>query len=146
MPKKWIVSPDTDGNFNVRRKPKRGVGASWPEAVCAKQENAVRIVAALNASEEESDADAAAFVALYRLQTAFAKHLLAEANRENSENGDPDQWPAQQSWNDLVGSSHSIFLRKAREEAGIDDVWYKKKLELYSEYVAEIYEEAAKRA
>lgn len=52
----------------------------------------------------------------YQLLLALAKRRLAEANANLS---DPDEWPAGQEWHEMVGSSHSIFLRGARAEAGI---------------------------
>jgi hypothetical protein len=35
-----------------------------------------------------------------------------------------NKWPAGKEWHQLVGSSHSIFLRSARAEAGINDDEY----------------------
>lgn len=58
--------------------------------------------------------------AVERLQTALAKRLLVERNKENADRGDPNEWPAQQEWDDLVGSSHAIFWQAARAEAGIE--------------------------
>lgn len=52
----------------------------------------------------------------YQLLLAFAKHLLARANAER----EGFDWPAGQEWNGLVGTSHSIFLRNARDAAGIN--------------------------
>jgi hypothetical protein len=52
----------------------------------------------------------------YMAVVHVAKQKLAQANaaREDEQN-----WPAGQEWNDLAGSSKSIFLRQAREELGI---------------------------
>lgn len=52
----------------------------------------------------------------YAAIVALAKRKLKEANetRENE-----DDWPGGQEWNDLAGTSKSIFLHQAREEAGI---------------------------
>src|SRR5690606_20865228 len=35
----------------------------------------------------------------------------------------PNDWPAGQEWDDLVGSSHAIFRDRARAEAGVDLQW-----------------------
>lgn len=53
----------------------------------------------------------------YSLQTELAKKLLAETNASLIA---PNDWPAGQEWEDLNGSSRSIFLRQARDLAGID--------------------------
>ena len=42
-------------------------------------------------------------------------------NREREAEFD---WPAGQKWREMVGSSHAIFARIAREKAGIDDKVY----------------------
>jgi hypothetical protein len=57
---------------------------------------------------------------LYSSQLALAKKLLEQRNKELRENGEPNTWPAQQEWCDMVGSSRAIFFRNARELAGID--------------------------
>jgi len=49
----------------------------------------------------------------YRLLLALAVRCLHDAQNSNNE------WPGEQEWFDLVGSSQAIFLKKAREEAGI---------------------------
>ena len=53
----------------------------------------------------------------YALNVALAKRELEILNmtRDN-----PNDWPAGQEWDDLAGSSKSIFLKKARNRAGID--------------------------
>ena len=53
----------------------------------------------------------------YQLLMALAKRCLAETNTSLE---DKREWPAGQEWDELVGSSQSIFLRQARDEAGID--------------------------
>lgn len=55
-------------------------------------------------------------VMLVRALVALAKRNLADANanRENDRS-----WPCGQGWLDLAGSSQSIFMRAARDEAGI---------------------------
>lgn len=57
----------------------------------------------------------------YQLLLALAKRRLADANAENEAKGEPNNWPAGQEWHEMVGSSHSIFLRGARNEAGIPE-------------------------
>ncbi|MCP4394869.1 MAG: hypothetical protein GY804_11485 [Alphaproteobacteria bacterium] len=52
----------------------------------------------------------------YRLLLALAIRNLEDANISR---GDENNWPAGQKWHQLVGSSHGVFFRKAREEAGI---------------------------
>lgn len=52
----------------------------------------------------------------YQLLLALARRRLEDANKDCG-----DSWPAGQEWHEMVGSSHSIFLRGAREEAGIPD-------------------------
>lgn len=52
----------------------------------------------------------------YRLLIALAKRCLADANRDRDH---PSDWPVGQDWSELGATSRSVFLRKAREEAGI---------------------------
>ena len=52
----------------------------------------------------------------YSLLIELAKEELSKANEECGK----DEWPAGQEWHHLVPTSHSIFLRRARERAGID--------------------------
>jgi hypothetical protein len=52
----------------------------------------------------------------YALLVALAKRNLADRNATREA---PNNWPCGMSWHELVGSSRSIFLRQAREEAGI---------------------------
>lgn len=54
----------------------------------------------------------------YQLLLALAKRRLADANLNREDEND---WPAGQEWHEMVGSSHSIFLRGAREEAKIPE-------------------------
>ncbi len=58
--------------------------------------------------------------AAHALNVALAKRILAERNAENAAAGTPNDWPAQQTWDELVHSSHCIFQQAARREAGID--------------------------
>ncbi len=55
--------------------------------------------------------------ACHMLADALSKRCLADANRDREA---PNDWPAGQSWSDLVGTSHSIFRHRAWEEAGLD--------------------------
>lgn len=57
----------------------------------------------------------------YSLALAGAKAQLALRNAEQREAGEENFWPAQQEWHEMVGSSHSIFLRSIREAAGVDN-------------------------
>lgn len=63
---------------------------------------------------------------LWKSQLELAKKLLKEMNEELLTAGEPDTWPAQQEWDDMVGSSHAIFLREARDISGIPhDIYLK---------------------
>lgn len=55
------------------------------------------------------------------IQDAMAKRLLAEWNAEHRANGTPNEWPAQQTWEQLAPTSHAILWQAARREAGLDD-------------------------
>ena len=50
------------------------------------------------------------------LETALAKRILADLNAART---DPNDWPAGQSWGDLVQTSHEWLWQRAREEAGL---------------------------
>lgn len=52
----------------------------------------------------------------YALNIELAKCILAERNAV----AEPGCWPAGQSWSDLGASSREIFLRLARERAGVN--------------------------
>lgn len=56
----------------------------------------------------------------YKLLLALAKRCLKERNEALVRDGEPNTWPAGQEWHEMVGSSHSVFLHIARDEAGID--------------------------
>ena len=58
---------------------------------------------------------------LYQSQMALAIMCLDDMNRNRKDERD---WPAGQEWKDLVGSSHAIFCRQARERAKIDHDFY----------------------
>ena len=58
---------------------------------------------------------------LYKSQMALALVCLDEANQTRENEND---WPAGQKWHEMVGNSHAIFCRQAREKAGIDHTWY----------------------
>ena len=57
------------------------------------------------------------FLELYTKVVAKARVLLEEANKTCGMN-----WPAGSKWEDLVGTSKSIFMFRAREVLLIDDV------------------------
>lgn len=59
----------------------------------------------------------------YQLMVAFAKELLKRMNEERKHEND---WPAGSKWEGLGNSSKSVFLRKARELAGINHDEYLK--------------------
>lgn len=59
---------------------------------------------------------------LYKSQLALGKRVLADMNANAAEGA----WPAGQKWHECNGSSHAIFFRRAREEAGIDHDAYLK--------------------
>lgn len=52
---------------------------------------------------------------LWKSQLELAKKLLKETNENLVKEGREGDWPAMQEWDDMVGSSHAIFLRSARE-------------------------------
>lgn len=52
----------------------------------------------------------------YAAVVALAKRNLQQMNDERER---PNDWPGGQEWSDLAGTSKSICLRRAREEAGI---------------------------
>ena len=56
----------------------------------------------------------------YALLLAGAKAELARENGELREAGTPNDWPAQQEWPELVGSSRALFLSRIRKVAGVD--------------------------
>lgn len=73
----------------------------------------------LEAENETLKADALRnFRWAYQLLLALAKRLLADANRDRESE---DDWPAGQEWHEMVGTSHSVFLRGARKEAHIPE-------------------------
>lgn len=51
----------------------------------------------------------------YQLLVALAIRILDEYKQTC----EPGEWPGDQDWEDLVDSSRSVFLHKAREEARI---------------------------
>jgi hypothetical protein len=73
--------------------------------------DALDVGAALRSQAERGEQDRE------RLEDALAKRCLADMNAAREA---PNDWPAGQEWDDLVGSSQSIFRRRAREEAGVD--------------------------
>lgn len=69
----------------------------------------------------ETDLEKRLWEMLYRSQLALSMMCADEANREREDEYD---WPAGQEWHEMVGSSHAIFFRTAREKAGIDHNGY----------------------
>lgn len=67
--------------------------------------------------DEQEEAARTYFRWAYAALAELAKDELAKTNRALE---DPQFWPCGMSWDQLVGSSQSIFLRKARDRAGID--------------------------
>ena len=63
---------------------------------------------------------------LWKSQLELAKKLLKERNDELLAADEENTWPAQQEWDDMLGSSHAIFLRAARDLSGIPhDIYLK---------------------
>lgn len=75
----------------------------------------------------------------YALLIALAKTELAKDNLTCGKN-----WPAGQQWDELVGTSHSIYLRRAREIAGIphDEFLATVRGEEYGEDAEAVYDAA----
>ena len=78
---------------------------------------------------------------LYKSQIALAKRMLSDMNK----NAKDKEWPCGMSWNQCNGSSHAIFFRSARIEAGIDHENYLSILR-NDEHALEIAEEELERA
>lgn len=76
----------------------------------------------------------------YQLLLAFAMELLRRAN-QNLES--PNDWPAGQKWHEMVGSSHAIFLRMAREAAGVSNDEYLAIVRSAEYFIDDLYEAAA---
>lgn len=76
----------------------------------------------------------------YQLLIALAKRRLADANATRESK---DDWPAGQEWHEMVGTSHSIFLRGAREEAGIPEEAFMGVIRSLECDVDDLYENAA---
>lgn len=76
----------------------------------------------------------------YQLLLALAKRKLAEANTNLA---DPNEWPAGQQWHEMNGTSHSIFLRQAREEAGLPHEAFLALIRAGEYDVDDLYEQAA---
>ena len=81
------------------------------------------------------DASGSAFRWAYAAVCALAVKLLEEDNRTCGDN-----WPAGQSWDDIGGSSKSIYLHRARELAGIPHADFLAVVRADSDAVEDIYE------
>ena len=84
---------------------------------------------------ELARADGSAFRWAYAAVCALAVKLLDEDNKICGKN-----WPAGQSWNDLSGSSKSIFLHRARDLAGIPHDAFLAVVRADSDAIEDIYE------
>jgi hypothetical protein len=73
----------------------------------------------LAAPPVSADTRAALVERIWKLEDALAKRILADWNRTNRERGVPNNWPAQQEWDDLAPSSRATLRITARREAGI---------------------------
>ena len=69
----------------------------------------------------ETDLEKKLWEMLYRSQMALSIMCLDESNRTRENEND---WPAGQKWQDMVGSSHAIFSRVARDKAKIGHEFY----------------------
>jgi len=67
----------------------------------------------------DTDIEREFFRAAYKATWELAQHMLTESNKILEEEGREDEWPAMQEWDDLSGSSQSIFMAAAREELGL---------------------------
>lgn len=91
-------------------------------------------------TEQKPTAEELNFRWAYQVLLALAKRRLADANA-NLES--PDDWSAGQEWHEMVGSSHAIFLRQAREEAGIPHDEFLELIRGGTYDVDDLYEKAA---
>lgn len=78
----------------------------------------------------------------YQLLLALAKRRLADANVNLESPGD---WPGGQEWHEMVGSSHSIFLHAARDEAGIPHEEFLEFIRNGTYDVDDLYDDACQR-
>lgn len=78
----------------------------------------------------------------YALMIELAKDELQKANGARASEND---WPAGQSWGDMVGSSHSIFFNKARDRAGIHHDEFLHPIRNNEIDVGDLYEQAISR-
>jgi len=76
-----------------------------------------------------------AFRWAYAAVCALAVKILEEDNRTCGDN-----WPGGQSWDDLAGSSRSIYLHRARELAGIPHADFLAVVRGDVDEIADIYE------
>jgi len=86
----------------------------------------------------------AEFLDLYARVVAKAKECLAEANAKRV---DPGDWPTGMKWEELVNTSKSIFMNRARDAMGIDHDWFLRTVREWpytpagSEKIAELFGE-----
>lgn len=74
----------------------------------------------------------------YRLLLVLAKRILLESHTEDR------TWPLKMKWSELVSSSHAVFLRMAREEAGIPNREFLELIRNGTYCVDDLYDQAEK--
>lgn len=72
----------------------------------------------------KTDLEKQLFEWLWKSQQELAKRCLKDENDTLEREHRTDEWPAMQDWDDLVGSSQAIFLRRARALVQIPDEQY----------------------
>lgn len=98
----------------------QGLGARWHYARADRLEQLAStaattgVIELIGATEQQ-----ALWRWVYALTLGLAKLLLHRANEQNRALGRPGDWPAQQTWDELAGSSHGVFLERARRLAGV---------------------------
>lgn len=78
-----------------------------------------------------------AFLDVYAGVVVKANELLVKANHARPS---PEEWPAGQKWEELLGTNKLIFMRQAREALGIDHESFLKVVQEWP-YSAEGFEE-----
>jgi len=69
----------------------------------------------------------------YKATWDLAHHLLEETNSNFIDEEREDEWPAMQEWDELSGSSQSIFMDHARKNLGLDPDFHKNLLRTNTE-------------
>lgn len=121
-----------------------GAGSASVQYTLAPSESAT--ITALRSELETAKRERAQFWRwAYALNLAAAKLALTLRNAELRENGESRNWPAQQEWSELGSTSHSVFLRQAREAACIDHdafLAYVRGADELAEIADDLYEQA----